>query len=254
MRITLSLILICLTYFYSPTLAAPPGMVRVYVHTDNDTVADIYGSGAIISPTLILTNWHVVEKRRQDSAENDRSVQVRFIDGTRSNAAVLQQDKTWDIALLKIHPTKFKPFPLGVRPVPGQIATYHGFGGDYEYVARTGKISPVFQYPRAFPNDPDFIIVLGVLARGGDSGGPITDKGGAVIGLLRATSTTYDKYVLGTSIDRIEKTFDVYLKDVIKVQKDDDTNYLLRGFNAESKQELRDRRMEPFRPSQTAYK
>lgn len=204
------LILVATLFMATPAIAHPEfpaGTVRVYIYEDGDNLADSYGSGAIISPTLVLTNWHVVKDRRRTQA-----IQIRFANGSRSFAIVLQQNKKWDVALLKIHATAMKPFMIGTRPKSGKRATIHGFGRDYEYIAGTGKVSKSFFGPT---NDSagDFFQVMGVVARQGDSGGPITDSRGNLIGILFGSNKGKDgTYTMGVTIDRIKKVFGEKLK------------------------------------------
>lgn len=178
----------------------PPGVVRIYVYEDGDQFADSYGSGAVISPTQILTNYHVVKDRRKNN-----SVQVRFSDGSRRGAIVIASSEKWDIVLLKIHLTPFTPLKLGERPQAGQNVTIQGFGSDYEYVAAAGTVSHQFFFPTE--GDPgDFFQVRGATARQGDSGGPVTDQDGRLVGILFA-SDAGEKFTLGVTIDRIRKVF-----------------------------------------------
>lgn len=200
-----------LLFVSAPVLAhpeGPEGTVRIYIYEDGDNVVDSYGSGAMISSTLILTNYHVVKDRRNYDKENNRSVQVRFTDGSRSFASVLQQDENWDVALLRIWPTRLQPFVIGERPKAGETATIQGFGWDYEYIAGVGSVGEKFMAPNKSTNHNDFFSVVGVAARQGDSGGPITDRDGKLIGILFGSNNQKDdKYTQGVTIDRIQQVF-----------------------------------------------
>lgn len=182
----------------------PSGAVRIYVYEDKDAFPDSYGSGAMISSTQVLTNYHVIEDRRKNN-----SVQVRFSDGSRCAAIVVASNKKWDIVLLKIHSTRVTPFKLGKRPRGGQNVTIQGFGSDYEYLAVQGTVSNQFFFPDE--GDPeDFFQVEGAVARQGDSGGPVTDKNGRLVGILFGSHHNKDsgeKFTLGVTIDRIRKVF-----------------------------------------------
>lgn len=178
----------------------PSGTVRIYVYEDEDQFADSYGSGAVISPTQVLTNWHVVKDRRKSNP-----IKVRFSDGSRRAAIVVASNEKWDIVILKIHPTQAVPFKLGNRPLVGQKAIIHGFGGDYEYIAASGTVSNQFFSPTG-ADVPDFFQLDGAVARQGDSGGPITNRNGHLIGILFASDAD-EKFTLGVTIDRIRKVF-----------------------------------------------
>jgi S1-C subfamily serine protease len=174
----------------------PKSIVRVYIYIDNDVYPDIYGSGALISPTQVLTNWHVVEKRREDPVTNSRSVQVRFYDGSRSYAAVVFEDKEWDIALLQIHPTEIEPFHLARSPKRGDKVYINGFGYDYEYRCGEGTTTIFRGYPYGI------FRVDGYAAYKGDSGGPVTNFEGKLVGVLNASDRLNNR-TYGINIDRI---------------------------------------------------
>jgi len=193
--------------------AAPPsGAVRVYVKDNHkDDQPDSWGSGVLISPTLALTNYHVVEDRRYPRRNTTASVELRFPDGKRQTAHVLQESEVWDVALLQLEKAVIAtPVPIGTRPKVKQQVTTHGFGTDYEYKASTGVVTNTRMFPNAHPQFPDFFEIEGVKARQGDSGGMVTDSKGRVVGILfGAAVRTKDGVGLthGITIDRIEKVF-----------------------------------------------
>ncbi len=178
----------------------PSGAVRIYVYEDKDAFPDSYGSGAVISPTQVLTNYHVVKDR-----QTSNPIKVRFSDGSRRAAIVVASSEKWDVVILKIHSTQAVPFKLGKRPRSGQKAIIHGFGFDYEYISAQGTVSNQFLSPTE--DDPDDFFQVGVaVARQGDSGGPVTDQNGHLIGILFASDPD-EKFTLGVTIDRIQKVF-----------------------------------------------
>lgn len=178
----------------------PAGAVRIYVYEDKDEFADSYGSGAVISPTQVLTNYHVVKDCRKSDP-----IKVRFPDGSRRAATVVASNEKWDIVILKIKATQVTPFTLGKRPLGGQNVTIQGFGSDYEYVSDSGTVSHQFFFPTE--GDPgDFFQVKGAIARQGDSGGPVTDKNGRLVGILFASNAA-EKFTFGVTVDRIRKVF-----------------------------------------------
>jgi len=203
-------------------------VVRIYIHTDGDRYPDAFGSGFIVSPTQILTNWHVVARRRQDEIGNDRSIQVRFADGSRSFAAVIHQDEIWDVALLKIHPTKLKPIPFGSDPQPTQTYTTHGFGFDYEYRAREGIMTKTRYVPtqEQAGESPDLFLLEGHAAWRGSSGGPVTGKDGRIVGILHRSNAVLNT-TLATNVSRIK----IVLGDKLKLGSSDPKSppYILRS-------------------------
>ena len=189
----------------------PEGAVRVYMHKDYDGTPDGYGSGALISPTLVLTNWHVVEGRRSGRD----SIQVRFPDGHRQYATVKNQSKVWDLALLQIPEVKYIPFKLGQRPSVGQQVNTHGFGYDYEYRESSGHVSSRRMFLNTHPDDFDFFEIKDISARLGDSGGPVTNEYGNLVGLVFGTGKNRTKvFTHAVAVDRIQKVFKLEQKAV----------------------------------------
>lgn len=204
--------------------AHPESLVRIYTHdTDGERS---YGSGAVLSSTRVLTNWHVIKDRRRGT----RPIQVRFADGSRRWATVNDISKKWDLALLAIRPTDMKPIELGSRPHIGQVVTIQGVGPDYEPLAFDGPVAS-FMRPDEQTIAGDYVEVSDAVARTGDSGGPITDADGKLIGVLFGSNdgTHPDRpglYTIGTTVDRIRKEFDL--------PHNKPNSYILRGTYGEN--------------------
>jgi S1-C subfamily serine protease len=234
MRNLLTLLVVAISAFYTTSASAgevpdiPSWAVRIYVNADHDDdKPDYYGSGTIISPDLVITNYHVVEERRQDPSRNSTAVQVRFRDGSRSWAAILKVNKSWDVALLRIHRTKLKPINIGNRPKAGDTLKIHGFGFDYEYRTGAGTVYSEFMYPKGFSLSKDFFEITNMKARQGDSGGAVTDANGNLAGMLWGAGKYNDEDIVFTnavSIDRIRKVCgDLFPQTATPIQ-----NYILK--------------------------
>ena len=201
MRVILILLALCTSVLGQQ----PTGLVRVYCYQDEDNSIDNYGSGTVISPTRVLTNWHVVKKCRETNP-----IQIRLFNNQRVAASIKSYAVIWDMALLETTSVlHVKPFETGDRPVPGMLATIHGLGTDYEYSTLAGVVSRTFRYPPVLTEeDCDFFVVKGALARPGDSGGPVLNLQGKLIGVLHATRNR-EGSTQGITIDRIIKEFDL---------------------------------------------
>ncbi len=256
--VAMVLFLVTFAFAQLPTISqvVPESVVRIYVNENKDQAPDVYGSGVLISPTQVLTNWHVVKDRRKDRRKNNRAIQVRFADGSRRFAIVVRQDSIWDVALLSIHKTDMTPITVGSRPKTGEEITIQGLGPDYEYKPQTGILSDIEMYPESQPNNLDYVQILKVRARQGDSGGPLTDAQGNLVGLLYGASNFDQRpYTYGTLIDRIQKVFGAKMKPSRYAEADNDGNdYILRGKEQDGKkQQLRNDPMGTFRPPKTNY-
>jgi hypothetical protein len=198
------LVAICCTLPSALTAEIPESVVRIYVYEDFNSMGTpgVFGSGAIVSPTQVVTNWHVVESRRK----GNKSVQVRFKDGSRSYATVIKQNRVWDVALLHIPTTQMEPYKIGPPPKACEKAQTAGFGYDYEYIATTGTISNKILFPNGHKiSDKGIYRVNNAVSRQGDSGGPVI-IGGRLTGVLFGTSHKH-KITNFTSIERVKKLF-----------------------------------------------
>lgn len=155
-----------------------PAIVRVMA-TEGRGVS--FGSGALVAVNrrygLVLTNWHVVR-------DTDGFILVSFPDGFRSPATVVQVDRDWDLAALAV----WRPaaMPLRIADAPPQLGewlTIAGYGrGQFRMAA-----GPCTQYVSPGKNLPFEMIEVATSARQGDSGGPILNSRGELVGVLFGT-------------------------------------------------------------------
>lgn len=150
------------------------------------------GTGVIVDDAAnVLTSLHVVA--------NAREISVTFADGTRSNATVLHATPELDIAVLapSAPPQQFIPATLGN---PGAMRV-----GDDVYVVgnpfglyssmSAGVISGfnrAFQ-PRGSRNSIEGLIQFDAAANPGNSGGPLLNRSGQVIGIVTGIITPTDQ-------------------------------------------------------------
>jgi S1-C subfamily serine protease len=154
------------------------GVVSV-IATTADGVAQ--GSGIVLDTSgYILTNQHVVE--------GQRSVRVSFSNHDNVKAKVIGTDASTDLAVLKVDlpASALHPLPLGesssVQVGDAVVAIGNPFGLDRTLTA--GIISAVHRQISA-PNNFAIRDALQTDAaiNHGNSGGPLIDRSGAVIGI-----------------------------------------------------------------------
>jgi S1-C subfamily serine protease len=143
--------------------------------------AKALGSGFVIDKAgHIVTNYHVVE--------GARSVEVSFSNNESLKARIVGVDPSTDIAVLKVdaHSRALTPLPLGnsdlVRVGDSVVAIGNPFG--YDRTVTTGIVSALQRIIQA-PNDYsiDHVIQTDAALNKGNSGGPLLDARGNVIGV-----------------------------------------------------------------------
>jgi serine protease Do len=138
------------------------------------------GSGFVIDPDgIIVTNNHVIEQADE--------VEVNFADGTTLTAEVVGRDLKTDLAVLRVDPPAPLPYvefgdseAIRVGDWVMAIGNPFGLGGS----VTLGIISARNRNINSGPYD-DFIQTDAAINRG-NSGGPLFDMNGAVVGINTA--------------------------------------------------------------------
>jgi S1-C subfamily serine protease len=160
---------------------AGPAVVHIGVSC-NGTMAGS-GSGLVVaSDGLILTNSHVVA--------GAGGIDVSMADGQRSSARVLGEDPHSDIAVLRTNEHLGAPslslFDSKAIRV-GQLAIAIGNPLGFEKTVTTGVVSAVGRSMRAYTGRLiDDVIQTDAALNPGNSGGPLVDSRGRVIGINTA--------------------------------------------------------------------
>jgi S1-C subfamily serine protease len=140
------------------------------------------GTGFLIDAKgLMITNSHVVKNSRNIFVQNNKGDQFR--------AFVVRLDVPRDVAIIKIDDDRFKSpssLPYGIRKTSSDIAEpifTLGFPRD-EIVYGEGYLSAKTGY-----NGDTLSCQIAVAANPGNSGGPVFNHNGEVIGILSAKET-----------------------------------------------------------------
>ena len=140
------------------------------------------GSGFVFSSDgLILTNSHVIE--------NSDKLIVTLLDGDELEGTVTGMDKDTDIAIIKVYGTGYTPAKLGASTdlKIGQLVIVIGNPLGYQHSVSVGVLSGVGRTMRT----PDGHLIDNILQSDaamnpGNSGGPMIDTAGEVIGINTA--------------------------------------------------------------------
>jgi len=142
------------------------------------------GSGVTLAAGTVVTNAHVV-------AGADR-IDVRLPDGSTRSATVVVLDAARDLAVLDVDDHPQVPLELGTPEVGGEgVAIGHPGGQDVARVApvRIDRRGPAIGrdlYGRETVERQ--LLFLAAALRPGDSGGPVVDPVGRVVGIVFAIS------------------------------------------------------------------
>jgi serine protease Do len=171
-----------------------------------DGPAKVGGTGFLIDGKgWLITNAHVVENATAVSVQNNK--------GQEFNAKIIFIDINSDLAFLKIADESFKPFsalPYGISKVSAdlgeQIFTL-GFPRD-EIVYGEGYMSAKTGY-----GGDTLACQIAVAANPGNSGGPVLNKNGEVVGVLSTRQVKAQGVVFAIKSKNIFRALDVLKND-----------------------------------------
>ena len=164
------------------------------------------GTGFLINGRgLMITNAHIVR--------NSKNIRVFNVKGEQFSAIVVRLDVPRDVAIIKIDDAQFKPsssLPYGISKISSDIAEpifTLGFPRD-EIVYGEGYMSA----KTGFKGDT-LSCQIAVPANPGNSGGPVFNHNGEVIGILSSKETGAESTVFAIQAKYIYKVMDELKKN-----------------------------------------
>lgn len=169
----------------------------VEVHFPSGGGSSNKGSGVYLGERLVATAYHVPRGTSGNGY-------VLFRDGTRMNCRTIQTDKVWDQAILEIeseHPSLVGVELATMNPRAGDMLYSSGFGRGFRIFG--GKMTGQWASPGGTPTTDWFDHENPAIP--GDSGGPVFNEAGQLIGCLWGTD---GRHTVGTGTGR----FNVFVK------------------------------------------
>ena len=130
----------------------------------------------------VITNAHVVASARD--------IEIQFQNGERRPARFIGSDVRSDIAVLRVDPVRMHPAERSIEiPKQGELVYAFGSPFDFRFSMSSGIVSGLGRSAGLATLDTENFIQVDAAVNPGNSGGPLCDVRGRVIGMNTAIAT-----------------------------------------------------------------
>jgi S1-C subfamily serine protease len=159
------------------------GVVRI--RSSNSCGQGVEGSGFVYAPDRVMTNAHVVAGVSNPEVE---------VDNTPVQAKVVYYNPDVDVAVLSVPTGTVRPLRFATTAASGDGVAILGFPQNGPYNVQVGRVraDQRLRSPDIYGDGTVIRDVLSLrgLIRPGNSGGPVIDSAGRVVGVVFAASVT----------------------------------------------------------------
>ena len=160
----------------------------------------VSGSGFIVSEDgYILTNYHVVE----DAYQRKLDIQVMTYDGSTYNATIVGVEPSNDVAVLKIEAQGLNAAVFGNSDTLRVGDSVYAVGnplGELEFSMSTGHVSALGRVIQTQESESINMFQIDAAVNEGNSGGPVYNSEGDVVGIVTAKYSSSGVEGLGFAI------------------------------------------------------